>query len=104
MSVEVMRYTAVNKGNLLGFCDIFVPKMGLEFRDCAVMKKDGERWISFPARSYEKDGEKRYKGYVKFREQEHAQAFSDVVIKELDSKHLQPESSDPSEQYEDIPF
>ena len=49
--IECLKYKPINKGSLLGYADIFVPKMGLEIFGCSLHQKDGRRWVNFPSKN-----------------------------------------------------
>lgn len=87
MSVECMNYKPVNKGSLLGFADLFVPKMGLEIYGCTLHQKDGRRWVNFPSREFTNDqGEKKYMSIVRFREKTHMNAFTELAKQAIETK------------------
>lgn len=66
--MQVIKYTGTqNKGNLLAYVNFYIPTWDLFLNDCKLMRaKDGERFIGFPSRSYEHNGETKYFPYVCF--------------------------------------
>lgn len=85
MTIECLKYKAVNKGSLLGFADFFIPKMGLEIYNCQLFQKDGRRWVMFPQKEYTTgSGEKKYIGLVRFRERGHQDAFSKAAVEAIE--------------------
>ena len=78
--ITVIKYTPINKGVLVGFVDIFVEKWGLEVYGIQLFQKNGKRWINFPSRTYEKEGEKKYLPYLRFKESIHFEEFSKQVM------------------------
>jgi len=80
--IECLEYTPKNKGALLGFCNIYVPKMGLEMFGIAIFQKQsGEKWIKLPSRKVEKEGEEpSYVPCIRFRERKHQDAFTTLVL------------------------
>lgn len=80
-------FKQVNKGVLVGFANIFVPKWGVEIYSISLFEKNGKRWISMPSREYEdkNDGEKKYMPYIRFKEKSHGDLFAskamDAIVK-----------------------
>lgn len=64
--IKVYDFKEVNKKALVGFFNLYLPDYDLTLRDCKLMQTKGNYWISFPAREYEKDGEKKFFPYIKF--------------------------------------
>jgi len=60
----IENYKHIGKGSVIGKFDIQFEKWGITVRDCVVMEGKNGRWINFPSRSYEKDGEKKWFSYV----------------------------------------
>ena len=54
--IECTNYRAINKANLLGYATIRVPKWKCSFKNIAYCQKEGARWISFPTKTFMKDG------------------------------------------------
>lgn len=77
----------------MGAASIFVPKWGIEIHGITLHQKDGKRWINFPSRQYEKDGEKKYMPYFRFPNKDHYSLFCDAVKKAIE-RHAEKESLD----------
>jgi len=73
----------VNKGSLLGFCDISVPQLGMDLFNIAIFQKGSQRWLSFPSKEYEKDGEKKYMPYIRFKKKESMDNFTRQVLEAI---------------------
>lgn len=86
MNIECIKFKPFSKGNLLGFADIFVPKWGIEIYGLTIYEKEGNRWVNFPSKEYEKDGQKKYLPYFRFREDEHYNLFCSMVKKAIEKK------------------
>lgn len=104
--IEIIQYKPINKGSLQGTFSICVEKWGnLVIRDMGYFKKENNRWITFPAKMWEKDGEKKYMVYLNFKETNTMKNFQEKVLQQLDlfiknnSEYLKPSA----EQME-IPF
>jgi|GEM_PF-2436961 hypothetical protein len=83
MSVTILNYKPITgKGTLQGFCDIYVPKMGLEFFSVSYYKKGTQEWINLPQKEItDRDtGTKKWLCQVRFKERTHQEAFGKAVI------------------------
>lgn len=120
MPLEIQNYKAVGKGCLLAQCDIKMPIWGnFIIYGISIFEKDGKRWISFPSREYEKEGQKKYFQHCRFEAENMTEAFRKEFFKELD-RYLkssnpsvfdkEPEKSkitldlQPKQQHEECPF
>lgn len=85
--MEIISYKAINKGMLQGSIALKIPTQWGELiiYDISVFMKDGNRWISFPSKTYEKEGEKKYFQYNRFENRENSDAFQKDVLKHLDA-------------------
>lgn len=107
MTIEVTKYKAVDKGAVMASIDIYIQAWDLEIRDIVLFRKDARKWVSMPSRMYEKDGEKKYFQYVRFRDKEKSDKFNHAVMKAVDEYCAKNSmSSGPVNHYqeEDIPF
>lgn len=105
MSVEIIAYREVNKGSVVGSVDVFLPRNGMEVYNLTYFNKDGKEWISMPSKEYEKDGQKKYFQFVRFRDRNHQDAFGRAVIEAI--RKFQPKPPAPKEQSmfeEEVPF
>jgi hypothetical protein len=69
----------MKKNTLLGFVEIETPS-GLVINDVALHEKNGKHWLSMPARAYEKNGEKSWIPYVKFKNRETTDKFQAAAL------------------------
>ena len=75
--IECLKITLVNKGSLLGFCDLSIPQMGMDIFNIAIFQKGSHKWISFPSKEYESEtGEKKYLPYIRFKRKESMDNFT----------------------------
>lgn len=102
MSIECKRFNSVNKGSCRGFADIFVQKWGIEIYGIVLNEKDGKRWISFPAKIYEKNGEKKFLPYFRFPNSEHYTKFCECVIKSIEEFIKKEKEKKPEEKNEEV--
>lgn len=85
MTIECMEFRKHIKGNLLGFLNIYVPKMGIEIFGCSLWQKDGRRWINLPSREYQdNEGNTKYMPSIRFREKSHYNGFIKAAKDALD--------------------
>ena len=62
--IKLHRY---EKNTLKAFVDFELSRVGLVLRDCTWHEKNGEEWVSFPARSSEGDvGATRWQPLIEF--------------------------------------
>jgi len=106
--IECVKYTPVNKNTCLGMATIYVQKWDMEIYGISLHQKDGKRWINFPSRMYEKDGQKKYLSYFRFRNADNYKKFCEAV-KEAIEKHAatQDQYSEPmgeDKESEEVPF
>lgn len=102
--IECTQFKHVGKGVLVASFNIFVPKWGVEIFDMSLCMKDGKRWINFPQSTYEKDGEKKYWPYVKFRDKAHHELFQEKVKQAIDKYCESQNSISSSHDDDEIPF
>jgi hypothetical protein len=67
--MEIKNYKTIGNGCLLGKFDILIPEWGgLTIHECTVFAKDGKKWICFPSREYQAEGQKKYFHLVRFEQ------------------------------------
>lgn len=85
MTVECMEFKSHNNGNLLGFANFWIPKMGMEIYGCSLHQKGDQRWVNLPSREYkDKEGMTKYMPVIRFRDKEHYNAFIDACKRAID--------------------
>jgi len=82
--VECKKFTPYKKGNLQGFADLYVDKWGVTIYGCSLFKKEGKRWINFPSKEYEEEGEKKFIPMMNFESKHHQFAFSEKAKQAID--------------------
>ena len=80
--IECLSFKTMPKGAFVGVAKIYIPKWGVEVSDIKLFQKDGKRWVGFPSKEYQhpETGEKKYAPYLRFRDKNHAELFSKVVV------------------------
>ena len=91
--INVVDYKQIDKGALKARFNIHVPSWHLMIRDCTLMESNGKRWIGFPSRMYEQDGQKKYFSFIVI-EKEVKDAFDRAVLDAI--KALAPPAPQPS--------
>jgi DNA-binding cell septation regulator SpoVG len=85
--MEITKYQKMEgKGALLAYLSIKFSISGSPdffINDMKLFQKNGRRWVGFPDKKYEKDGETKYAPYCGFTER--CDEFSNKVIKALDA-------------------
>lgn len=105
MTIECMKFKSVNKGYLVGFADLYLPKWGLEIFGCALYLKDSRRWISFPSKEYiDADGSQKYAPIIRFRNKTHMETFSRLAIEAIEKKCAEPQIIPEELSNEGVPF
>jgi hypothetical protein len=67
MPINCIKLRRYEKNTLRGFVDLELTNVGLVIKDCTWHAKDDGEWISFPARSYQKqDGSTGWQPLVEF--------------------------------------
>jgi hypothetical protein len=101
--IEIVNYKPANHEVKQGSFNIKISKWGnFLIRELSYFKKGNQRWISFPSRSYEQDGKKKYYAFNGFEDQKTFLSFQEKVFESLDaylSSHIQK----PIEE-EEVPF
>ena len=76
--MKINNVKPINKGILICRFDLELDKIGITIKECVLMNGSNGKWINFPSRQYEKDGEKKWFSYIymdkekKFQLEEHA--------------------------------
>jgi hypothetical protein len=84
--IEITRFVKKDKPVLKGFFSIKIPQYaGLCINDLSYFQKGNQRWISYPQKPYEKDGEKKYANVIFFEDK----AMQDSILKALDEYLVQ---------------
>lgn len=83
--IDITQYKQVGKGCLIGKFSIRVQKWGgFIIRDMAYFQQGHKRWIGFPCRQFEVEGEKKYISFNSFEDGKTGKLFQDEVLKSLD--------------------
>lgn len=83
--MKVLKYKEINRNSLRGTFDLKIDKWGgFIIRDMSFFQKGNNRWISFPSRPYDKDGEKKYYNLNLFENPETMREFQSKALQSLD--------------------
>ena len=102
--IECIDFKEINKGVLVGFANVFVPKWGIEIFNIQLCRKNDQAWVNFPSREFiDKEGIKKFLPYFRFQNKEMGEFFQSKVmeaINEFRAKSLPPEEPN----HEEVPF
>lgn len=92
-----MRVTSMkllNKPDILtqAFCTVEVE--GIEIRDLTIIKGKHGNFVSLPSKQYEQDGERKYRPYVRFTDEDQYKLLCRVVL-DAYYEHLKMENRAP---------
>jgi DNA-binding cell septation regulator SpoVG len=79
----VRQFRPFEKNTLLGFLELELPS-GLIIHDITLHEKGDSRWVSMPAKQYEKNGEKTWIPLVEFTSKETRERFQAAALAALD--------------------
>lgn len=101
--IECIRFNAVPaKNTLLGYASIKVMKWGLIIDNVSLHLKNGHHWASLPARSYEKDGEKKWSPYLRMENAEHQKELIKQITDAIVAKMKESPAAPPTPPVEDF--
>ncbi len=93
MIISIERQNIINKGSLVGFCDVLYNNE-LIIKGCAVMvNSHGGQFVGMPSKKNEKDG--KYYDHCRFKDRATQDEFSHLVISAFNGNSG---SSEPKEQ------
>ena len=82
--IECTGFKKSKKNCLVGFANLFIPKMGVEIYGCSLYEKDGKRWVNLPSKECVVDGEKKFFSVIKFRDPKHKEEFTRQAKEAID--------------------
>lgn len=99
MSIEVINYKPFEKGSLVAFVDLYVPKMGLEIYGCSIHRKDDGRWLNLPSKEYQdkETGETKWSSVIRFRDKDHFAKFCKAALHVVDEHVRQNQAPAPTQ-------
>jgi hypothetical protein len=98
--MKILHWKAYEKGTLQGFFELALDS-GLSIRGMTYHSKgDGKRWVSFPSKPYEDNGETKYQALLHIPDDARWKKFQQMALAALDSHFAADRKDDP----DDIPF
>jgi hypothetical protein len=88
-SIECRNYKPFTKNTLVAFVTLMVSPPGLTVNDICLHEKNGRRWLSFPAKSYPKDGATEWWPVVVIEDKEVLKQFQSAWLEAIDRFLLQ---------------
>lgn len=71
----------INKGALIGFCDLRITAWNLLLHDCKWFKTNNGEWIGLPSVRYEtREGKTAYKDLIEFTDKQAASRFQAAAL------------------------
>jgi len=105
MNYSIKNIQSKNSGMLLGTFDLHIGPFII--KDFCVFNKEGEHWVSSPARKYESNGATKYFSYVRCQDKEKWESFQnwalDTVLDVIGPTSKHAESKQMPED-DDLPF
>jgi len=82
----VREWKPYSKNTLVGFLSLELPS-GLIIHNVMLHERSNSRWVTMPAREYQKDGEKTWMPLIEFADKETREAFQERALEAIDA-HL----------------
>lgn len=84
--VQVKEFRPFQKNSLRGFATLLLPSIGLQIKDCTLHESNGKRWVSLPAKPYQKpDGSQAYSYIVSFPDRNVYESFQRQALQAIDA-------------------
>jgi DNA-binding cell septation regulator SpoVG len=80
----VREWRPYSKNTLIGFVSLELPS-GLVLNGITLHQKGEARWVSMPAKEYQKDGERSWMPLVEFADRESRESFQQLALEAIDS-------------------
>jgi hypothetical protein len=104
MAIRITKFREHKEGTLVGFVNILLTSLGLEFKDAAIHKKDRPRWLSIRCKSRRNQQRAaRLSRYFRFDEGAYG-AFEAEILAALDEYLIQHDQTAPEVATDDIQF
>lgn len=82
--MKVTNFKQYEKGTLQGFFELTLDS-GMNIRGMTYhVKEDGKRWVGFPTKPYDSDGETKYQNIVYIPDDARWQQFQKLCLEALD--------------------
>jgi len=78
--ITVSNWKSIHKNSLLGTFDLEFTGMGLRIKGAMLLETNGRRWINFPSKEYQKNGERKFMPFLEWRDRETSERFSAAVV------------------------
>jgi hypothetical protein len=80
----VKEWKPYSKNTLLGFLSLELPS-GLVLHDLTLHRRGDDRWLSMPAKSFDKDGAKGWAPLIEFSTKESRDKFQAAALSAMDA-------------------
>jgi hypothetical protein len=78
--IECRSFKAFQKNTLRAFVSLRIDPPGLTVNDCCLHEKNGRRWLAFPARPYQRDGDTQWQPIVAVEDREVLKQFQSAGL------------------------
>ena len=79
--MEVKNFRPINKGSLVGYIDIFLPKLDWTICGCGYFVSGDKKWVNLPTRGYKDEEGKQCYADIISMPKEMKKRFSDDALK-----------------------
>ena len=84
-TMQIINWRPYERNTLLGFLEVELPS-GLRIKDMTLHRKDGRKWIGYPARPYKaEDGTEKYNNIIYFADKDIHGKFQKQVLAAVDA-------------------
>jgi hypothetical protein len=100
--MKIQNLRIIDKGSVKASFEIYIEQWGLHIL-ATLMDKNGSKWLSMPARPFEKDGQKKYQWLTWFDKDTHKR-FEEKVIMMIDAGQFDkaPEQNLPTQKEDSV--
>jgi hypothetical protein len=85
-TIRCLDFRPHERSTLRGFCALELPAGGLVVKDVSLHERNGERWLSLPARSYtDKDGNRQFADIITFANADAKRSFQAAALAAVDA-------------------
>ncbi len=85
LQMLIIKYHHIGKGKLQGTFSLQIPKWGnFIIKDMSYFVDGNRKWVNFPSKQFEVNGEKKYMPYNSFEDISTTKNFQDQCIKILE--------------------
>jgi DNA-binding cell septation regulator SpoVG len=84
--MKITNYTEMNRGSFLATFDLELPS-GMTIVGMRHMDGKNGKWVAFPERPYQKDGETKYAKIITISDRSKSDKFNELVLAAIEASH-----------------